>query len=179
VPHFHACDLRLLSSQHALYRIYVTASDLLVFRLGVGAISDGEIVPRTRPDAGGAAGLMAAVAARRTSQQIELARRVAELDVSDEATLRHFIYEGNGCFTVTPEDLRQVRIDPPSGWLRFLSGVPYEGTLRITHRQAAGMALALPSVRDARRAVEELTRLLGASLQVHLTWGSTARRRAG
>src|SRR4051794_25388697 len=32
VPHFHACALRLLSSAHPLYRIYVTGSDLLVFQ---------------------------------------------------------------------------------------------------------------------------------------------------
>ena len=61
---FHACVPGISENHHRLYRVYITATDLLVFAIGSGAVSMGEVLARTRPSQlpqGGMAGAMAAM----------------------------------------------------------------------------------------------------------------------
>jgi hypothetical protein len=181
VSYIHACVPGLLG-RNSLYRIYFTNTDLLFFRIGSGTISAGQVLPQSRfrvmPAGVGVQALTAYKDARkREMEQLRLTERISQLDGADEPTLR--AYTGDAAFILGPGDVTWLRIDPPSAYIRYLYGVDHEGVLKFEHRAAGKMKLALPSWKDARRAIEELPKLFGNLARVNLSWGSGARRTAG
>src|SRR5262245_7306118 len=99
---FHACVPGISENNHRLYRVYITASDLLVFAIGSGAVSMGEVLARTRPSQLPQGGIANAIAMRSEAKEIDLAKRVAELDTADENTLREYAASGDAAFQITP-----------------------------------------------------------------------------
>jgi hypothetical protein len=172
-PFFHACEPSLGGS-HSLFRVYVTDCDLLVFKLGEGAVSGGQIVPRSRRRffPGGA---VAAIREHQEREQQRLVERIRHLDQADEAALRDEASLDHHCFVAGPDEVRNVCLDPPSFWYRWLYGTEYEAVLRFHHLRQGKVALALPSVADARRAMEEMPRVFGDRLEVKLAWGPARR----
>ncbi len=183
LPYIHACIPGMLGN-NTLYRIYFTKNDLLVFRIGSGTVSAGQILPQTRPrvrpiSVGLLPMIAHSVAKRNDAEQIRLAERVKELDAADETTLRDIVYTGDAAFILGRGDITWLRIDPPSGYIRFICGLDHEGLLKFEHRVAGKMKLALPAWKDAKKAVEELPKLFGDLVQVNLAWGSAARHAGG
>jgi len=171
---FHVCIPGNSENHHRLYRIYITSSDLLVFAIGVGAVSMGEVLARTRPvqmPQGGMAGAWAAV---QQSEDLKLADRIAELDAADETTLRQIAESGDRAFQVTPQDLKWMILDGPSLWYRWFNSIQHEAVWKFAHRTQGRWDFALPSLRDARRAAEWLPRLFHDLVKVKLSWGSRA-----
>jgi hypothetical protein len=173
---FHACVPAFSDKNHRLYRIYVTTGDLLVFAIGIGAVSMGAVLPRTRSLLQPQPGLVHAIAAMHEAAQLQLARRIAELDVADEATLRGLAASGDDAFRVEREDVKWMTLGGPSLWYRWICSVQHEAVWKFAHRTLGRHVFALPSLRDARRAAEWLPRLFGERVQVTLRWGSSGRR---
>jgi hypothetical protein len=174
---FHACIPGFSENSHRLYRIYVTAEDLLVFAIGVGPVSMGEVLPRTRPQNLPRYGLVGAMAAMQEAKDLHLAKRISELDAADEATLREYAVSGDNAFALTPDDLKWMTLGGPSLWYRWFCGVQHEAVWKFAHRIQGRWTLALPSLRDARRACEYLPRLFQDFVHVSLRWGSSASGR--
>jgi hypothetical protein len=177
---FHACEPAIVSSNCLMYRLYVTASDCLVFRLGRGDFSFGQVVPPPRPTPllfhrGAIAAL--AIHRQQEKERRQLEERLKYLDAADEDALRGYAKaRWDESFLAGPRDMRSITIDPPSLWYRFGCGVAHEGVLKFWHRTEGEMSMALPTAGDARRAVEGMTRLFGNEVEVNLRWGSGARR---
>src|SRR5438445_6613549 len=87
------CDASIWSSDRALHRIYLTGSDLLVFQIGYGVVSAGEVIPRTKPRRVFAGGMAGAMAMMREAERSRLAARIPELDEADESALRRYAAE--------------------------------------------------------------------------------------
>jgi len=174
----HGCEPSMRGLEHTLHRIYITGTDLLFFRIGSGAVSGGQIVPRTKVRRALAGGLVGAIAMMREAENTRLAARVQELDQADELTLRHYAAEWPKSFIAAPYDLQWVRIDPPSGWVRFFSGIAHAGVLKVEHHTAGKMSLVVPSVRDVRLAAQELPKLFAGCVEINLPWASAAGRSA-
>jgi hypothetical protein len=157
-----------------VYRVYVTEFDLLVFRLGPGSVSGGQVVPRTKMQHRFAVGMVAAVAMWRESQRIQAGNRMREiLEGADEEMLREYAEAGDGGYVLCPDDLLgEIRIDPPS-WLSRLFGSEAEGVLRFGHRREGNKSLALPTVGDVRRSAEAIQRLFGDAAQINLPWAAS------
>ena len=100
-------------------------------------------------------------------RQGRLNERAGLLDSADEINLRQYTDEWKGSFTVDPGDVSSMRIDRPSAWRRFLSGIAYEGLLRFRHRWEGEVEFALRSLTDVRRAVEEMPRLFGEIAEIN------------
>jgi hypothetical protein len=175
LPYFQACIPNFSSDEHELFRVYLAGNDLLVFKLGVGGVNSGHFQPRTKQRRMGT-GIAGAIAQMAEMERVRFAKRIEELDTCDEAGLRLRAAAGDGSFTAAPTDLRDVRVDGPSWWYRYLCSVDHYAVLKFKHAQQGRMSLALPALSDARRAVEGLTQMFGDLVQVNLTWGSAARR---
>ena len=156
-----------------VYRVYVTEFDLLVFKLGPGSVSGGQVVPRTKVQQRFAVGMVAAVAMWRESQRVQYGNRMREmLEGADEEMLRDYAEARDGGYVLCPDDLLgEIRIDPPS-WLSRLFGSEAEGVLRFGHRREGNVSLGLPTVGDVRRAAEAIQRLFGDAAQVNLQWAA-------
>jgi hypothetical protein len=180
VPFFQAFAPALGRDNHQLYRIYVTSTDLLIFRCGIGTITLGQITPRTKSQIryfgwGLIPMIMAAIARAHEGKQLRLADRIQNLDMADEEALRDLAGMGDNSSIADPCDLNWMRIDPPSGWYRFWYGAEHEGVLRFAHRRVGKLALALPTTRDVRLVREELPKLFGTCVKIHHRWGSAIR----
>jgi hypothetical protein len=173
---FHACVPAFFENDHRLYRIYVTATDLLFFSIGVGPVSMGELLPRTRSVMSPRPGLAGAVAMLQETQQLHLAKRMQELDSANEATLRQFAVSGDRAFVVAPDDLKWMTLSGPSLWNRWVCNVEHEAVWKFAHRTQGKWSLVLPALRDARRAAEWLPRLFKDRVQVSLSWGTSAQK---
>jgi hypothetical protein len=156
-----------MSSEHMLYRLYPTSTDLLVFAIGAGTVNYGQTVPRAPRRIIGA-GVAAGFAMMRETLQKRLLERIPELDAASEETLRGLAVWGKDEFIAGPEDLRGARLDPPSFWNRVLGGSAHVGVLTFRHHKQGKVVLALPSHGDARKAAEALTDILGDGAEVHL-----------
>ena len=168
---FHACAPGFSENHHRLYRVYITECDLLIFALGVGAVGMGEVMARTRSTLPPQAGLAGAMAMMHESKQLALAKRISELDIADEATLREYTAAGReDAFRVAPEDVKWMTLTGPSLWNRWVCSIEHEAVWKFAHRKQGRWALALPSLRDARRAVEWLPRIFQDLIQVNLSW---------
>src|SRR5439155_6250939 len=99
LPYFHACVPTISSGDHELFRVYLADNDLLVLRLGVGDVNLGNFQPRTKPrrTGGGRAGAMAHLA---DTKNLQLAKRIQDLDVAEEAGLGLQAAAANGGFIV-------------------------------------------------------------------------------
>jgi hypothetical protein len=169
---FHACVPSYSENDHSLYRIYVTDRDLLFFKIGVGPVSMGEVLPRTRPNRiGPNVGLAGAVAELADAHQRHMAERIAELDAANEAMLRAFAEERDRGFVIGPDDVASMSLSGPSLWYRWLCSVEHQAVWKFKHRTEGRWKLALPALRDARRAAEHLPRIFGERVQVSLAWG--------
>jgi hypothetical protein len=180
VPFFHACEPAIVSSNSLMYRLYVTARECLIFRLGRGDFSFGQAVPPPRPTPLlFHRGAMAALAIHRRleEERRQLEDRVKHLDAADEDALRGYAKaRWDDSFLANPRDMRSISVNPPSLWYRFGCGVAHVGVLKSWHRTEGEMSLALPTAGDVRRAVEGMARLFGDQVEVKLRWGSGARR---
>jgi hypothetical protein len=105
------------------------------------------------------------------NQRKRFAENLESLGDADEASLRRYAREWKGCFTIRPEQLSWLRIEPPSRWKRFFCGIRHEAMLKFAHVEQGKFALAILSLKDARRAVEMLPRLFPGSVEVSLPWG--------
>jgi hypothetical protein len=174
---FHACVPGISENHHRLYRIYITSADLLVFAIGRGAVSMGEVMARTRRERLPQVGIAGAIAAREEAKELELAKRVAELDAADEATLREYAASGDAAFQVTPQDVKWMSLDSPSLWYRWFNSVEHQAVWKFALRSQGRWDFALPSMRDARRAAEWLPQIFPDQVKVNLSWGSSRRGR--
>ena len=173
---FHACDPSILGSKHTLYRIYITSRDLLFFQIGSGSICDGEVLPSTKRNKNlMGAGLGAAAAQMADIRQLELARRISELDAADESALRDQATSGDAAFCADAADLESICIAPPSLWIHLLCRIDHQALLKFAHRRQGKMRLVLPSWRDVRRSAEGLPKIFGDLVQINLPWGAAAR----
>ncbi len=168
---FHACVPGISENNHRLYRVYITASDLLVFAIGSGAVSMGEVLARTRPSQLPQGAIANAIAMRSEAKEIDLAKRVAQLDAADENALREYAASGDASFQVTPQDLKWMTLDSPSTWYRWFNSVQHEAVWKFALGSQGRWEFALPSLRDARRAAEWLPRLFHDQIKVKLSWG--------
>jgi hypothetical protein len=180
VPFFQAFAPAMGQDSHELYRIYFTSTDLLIFQCGIGTVSMGQIMPRTKSRITYAAWgvipmIMKAIARAQEGKHLRYADRMQDLDMADEDTLRDYASMRDGSFIADADDVKWLRIDPPSGWYRFWHRAEHEGVLRFAHRTMGKMALALPTTRDVRLAREELPKLFGDAVQINLHWGSSVR----
>src|SRR5438132_6892896 len=123
---FHACVPGISENHHRLYRVYITETDLLVFAIGSGAVSMGEVLARTRPERLPRGGITGAMAAMSEAKELNLAKRVAELDAADENTLRQHAQSGDAAFQVTPPDVKWMTLDGPSLWYRWFNSVEHQ-----------------------------------------------------
>jgi hypothetical protein len=149
---------------------------LWVFTLGVGRVSLGEIMPRTRSMVIGYGGMGAAIMRMQEAQRIHLAKRIEELDTADPATLRQFAISGDRAFIVAPDDVEWMTLKGSSLWTRLVYNVEHEAVWKFAHRGQGQWSFALPGIRDARRAAEWLPRVFGNAVQVKLNWGPTSRQ---
>jgi hypothetical protein len=172
---FHACIPGVSENHHRLYRVYITAADLLVFAIGNGAVSMGEVLARTRPERLPQGGMAGAIAMREEAEDLELAKRVTELDAADENRLREYAVSGDAAFQVTPQDVKWMTLDGPSLWYRWFNSVEHQAVWKFAHRSQGRREFALPSLRDARRAAEWLPRLFPDQVKVSLNWRSSRR----
>jgi hypothetical protein len=172
---FHGFIPTAMASEHMLYRVYPTRSDLLVFAIGSGTVNYGQAVPRSPRRIIGA-GVAAAFATMRENLQQRLLERIPELDAASEETLRGLAVWGKDEFVAGPEDLRGARLDPPSFWNRVLGGSAHVGVLSFHHHKQGKVVLALPSLGDARKAAEALTEILGDGAEIHLDLRSKRNR---
>src|SRR5438445_10463180 len=164
---FHACIPGHSENDHKLYRVYITPGDLLVFAIGVGQVSMGEVLPRTRSLMTPLqTGMVGAIARREESHELQLAERIRELDAADEAILRQFAVSGDRAFVVAPAEVTWMTLDGPSIWNRWVCSVQHEAMWKFAHRTQGRWSLALPSYRDARRASEWLPRIFGDAVKV-------------
>ncbi len=180
VPFFQAFAPALGQDSHELYRIYFTSTDLLIFQCGIGTVSLGQIMPRTKSRISYAAWglipmILKAIARAQEGKHLRYADRMQDLDMADEDTLRDYASMRDGSLIADADDLKWLRIDPPSGWYRFWYRAEHEGVLRFAHRTRGKMALALPTTRDVRLAREELPKLFGEAVQINLQWGYSSR----
>jgi hypothetical protein len=169
---FHGFVPSVMGSEHMLYRLYPTRSDLLVFAIGAGTVHYGQVIPRPCRQAIGVGGVAGAFSTLRENLQRRLLDRIPELDAASEEILRDLATWGKDEFIAEPDDLRGARIDPRSLWNRALGGSEHLGVLTFSHRKQGKVVLALPSHGDARKAVEGLTGLLGDQVTINLDWGS-------
>ena len=170
--YFHAYNGSLGGDD--LYRVYVTDFDLLVFQLGPGSVSHGQFMPRTKPRSYGGGGLIGAVVLWRDSERLRRAARMRDqLETADEEMLREYAWARDGGFAVCAEDVAEMRIDPPSFWLR-LFGAEQEGVLKFYHRREGKKVLALATAKDVRQAAEAATRLFGDVVHINLPWAAAA-----
>ena len=112
---------------------------------------------------------------RSEAKELDLAKRVAELDAADENGLRQYAASGDAAFQVTPQDLKWMTLDGPSVWYRWFNSVEHEAVWKFALRSQGRWDFALPSLRDARRAAEWLPRLFHDLVKVNLSWGSSRR----
>jgi hypothetical protein len=174
--YFHGFVPSATSSEHMLYRLYPTSTDLLVFAIGEGTVNYGQVVPRSPRSTVGPGGVAAAFGVLRESLQRKLLERVPELDAASEETLRGLAAWGKEEFVASPDDLRWARLDPPSLWNRVLGGSEYVGLLTFHHHKQGKVVLALPSHGDVRKAAEGLTAPLGDRVKIYLDWRSKRSR---
>jgi hypothetical protein len=182
LTYIHACVPGFLG-RNTLYRIYCTKTDLLVFRIGSGTMNAGQVLHqsplRVMPVGAEFQALTAPSRNRkREMDQLRLTERLSELDAADEPTLRDYAFAGAGAFIAGLEDVSWLRIDPPSGYIRFFCRLEHDAVLKFEHRTVGKMTLALPSWKNARQAIAELPKLFGETVQINLTWGSAGRRAA-
>ncbi|OAI42234.1 hypothetical protein AYO40_01880 [Planctomycetaceae bacterium SCGC AG-212-D15] len=169
---FHVCVPAYSENDHRLYRIYVTRQDLLFFAIGVGPVSMGEVLPRTRSSmVGPRVGLAGAIAELADARQRHLAQRIAELDASNESMLRASAEARDRGFVIGPDDVDWMTVSGASFWYGWICSVQHEAVWKFKHRSEGRWKLALPALRDARRAVECSRRLFGDRVEVNLSWG--------
>lgn len=172
LPFFSACKLTLLSKHRQNFRLYITGTDLLVLQLDPPPFRERRVMAQVIGGAtsGATAHLLQGVILgdRRPAEPRD---REQLLGVADEVTLRQYAEAWKGSFAADPQDVSCLRIGPASCWRRFLSGIEHEGILTLQHRWKGKVTLALPSLTDVRRAVEELPRLFGEVVEINLPWG--------
>lgn len=173
--YFHACVPQVFQNERlTTYRFYVTGDELLAFPAGLGSIKDGRFFPQT--GAGRVIGGIGHGALQTRASQVEgdlHSRREAEgtdkLDGASDEVLSMAARQVAGAVPISTGELRGVRIEAPGLLFTFLRGITCEAVLKLGHPTLG--TLALPSLTDARRAVEGLKGLLGAALTVNLPWG--------
>jgi hypothetical protein len=172
LPFLSACKLTLLSKDRENFRLYITGTDLLVLKLDPPPFRERRVMGQVIGGAlaGSTARLVQGVILG-DQRQAEPRDRERMLGVADEFTLRQYAHEWKGSFVADPKDVSRLRIGPASWWRRFLSGIEHEGLLTLRHRWKGKVTLALPSLTDVRRAVEELPRLFGEVVEINLPWG--------
>ena len=175
VPFINCCIPSTSSVDNTLYRLYVTDEDVIVIKVGQWIVEEGEFQPERKlsymmPASHGAR----AVAIMLENQRKRFAENLELLSDADEASLRRYASEWKGCFTMRPEQLSWLRIEPPSRWKRFLCSMKHEAMLKFAHVEQGKFALAILSVKDVRRAVEMLPQLFPGSMEISLPWTDTA-----
>jgi hypothetical protein len=174
--YFHGFVPSSIGSEHMLYRLYPTSTDLLVFAIGIGTVNYGQVVPRAARQPVGPGGVAMAFEVMRETSQRKLLARIPELDAACEETLRSLAVWGKDEFVASLEDLRGARLDPPSFWNRMLGGSQHVGVLTFRHRKQGKVVLALPAFGDARKAAEGLIQLQGDGASINLEWKSKGKR---
>jgi hypothetical protein len=93
---------------------------------------------------------------------------------ADALTLVQLAAANPGSFAVAPEDVRELRIDPPSWWKHFFCGVAgtdQEALLTLVHERLGTMQLALLSREDVRTATVEFPKIFRESaVRINVEW---------
>jgi hypothetical protein len=158
-----------------LYRVYVTETDLLVLKIGSEQVPPDRGTARVAVALGGLlGGVLASVAAWATPPNTRLDDRANLFDMSDEHSLRLYAREGHGSFVADPEDIDDLRLEPPST-LGRLFGSKTEAVLTFRHRKEGRVTLKLQSTHDVRVAVVGLSRLFGDAVAIRVPWARPRR----
>lgn len=172
--YFHGCVPQVLSHERLVFfRFYAVRGELLVFPAGLGNVVDGQFVPLTRVSRviggiGHGAGQISAGRRANDLTSLEQSATLAKLDGSSDEVLAEMARITPGAVAVPAADLVTVSIAAPGFLFTLFRGFRCEAVLRLGYPLGT---LALPSVTDARRAVEGLRGLIGPRLRVDLPWG--------
>lgn len=176
LPHyFHACMPQVLSHERLTsFRIYFVPGELLVFPVGLGSIIEGQFIPLTRVSRviggiGHGAGQISAGRRANDLHSLEQSAHLAALEGASNEVLAEMAGISPGAVAIPAADLPHVTIKSPGLWFSLIRGIRCEGVLRLGHPQFG--TLVLPSLTDARRAVDGFRGLLGPRLSVDLRWG--------
>lgn len=157
------------------YRCYVAGGSLLAFPAGFGSIRDGQYVPQnhiTRIIGGIGHGAKITNPTRIDCELrgLRAAEGLETIDDSSEDAILCAAESTFGVVALPAENLRHTRIEGVGFWFTLLRGFRCAAVLKLEAGNVR--TLALPSLTDARRAVESLRSLVGGSLHVDLPWGS-------
>jgi hypothetical protein len=170
---FLACAPRWLQSDMLqTYRLYVVGQELLAFPAGLGSIVNGQFVQMTSPRIDSAMGnfgrMFKALSMESQHRGIREYERACELEHLDDVLLRREATRRRDTIILARDDLRQVRIKSLPGWYPWLRGFTCPALLVIQVEKSR--TLALPSLKDARKAAADLHKLLGETLIIDLPW---------
>lgn len=174
--YFQACVPQIMKhEQLKLIRFYVADGHLLAFPAGFGSIRDGQFVNQNHVSRviGGIGHGAVMLNATRTAcelQSLRDAEHVTSLEGWSEEALVQMALTTSGAVVIPAAELRSVRIEAPGTWFALSRGIRCTAILKLNYENFG--TLALPSLTDARRAVEGLTELLGIALEVNLPWGA-------
>jgi predicted amidophosphoribosyltransferase len=175
VSHFQVVIPQILTHERlSAYRFYATSNALLGFPAGFGSIRDGQYVPQNHVSRvlGGIGHGAKMLNAQRINSELSSLRDAEFLDNlegSSEAVLLNAVASVCGAVVIDPADLHRVRIESVGLGFALTRGFKCPAILKLGYSNFG--TLALPSLTDARRAVEGLGRLLGDALEVDLPWG--------
>ncbi|MFO0823527.1 MAG: hypothetical protein U0792_10490 [Gemmataceae bacterium] len=173
--YFHGCVPQVLQHERlTTYRFYVAGGELLAFPAGLGSILDSQFVPQTRVSRviggiGHGAHQISAGMRANDLEGLRQAEEVAQLEGASDEVLRESVLRIHGAVAIPPAELPHVRIEAPGMWFSLFRGIRCQAVLKLGHPHFG--TLTLPSISDARRAVEGLRGLLGNAVSVNLPWG--------
>jgi hypothetical protein len=147
----------------AVFRVTFLGNRLLFYRMAYGA------------------GVSAGTAAERARAQAELRQKFLDemrvLEEADAATLLYLAAESDESFAASPDDVRELRIDPPPTAKHLLHGLsdkPHEGLLKLVHARRGAMTFALLDREHVLLATKELPRLFGGAVKINVVWSDAA-----
>jgi hypothetical protein len=161
-------------------RVFLTENEFLFISLHTSTLNLERGISRTTGMingglvAGLATGLVAGVNAYCQMMTFEEYRaRTRALDgVTDEHLLRQFAGEDPESFTLPMQEIRDVRIEPPSVWDKFNGRGEIAAKVQLDHPEHGKLTLDLPCFDDVGKAMEELPKVFGNEVQITASWNS-------
>jgi hypothetical protein len=148
------------------YRITVLGDRLLFYRVKCPCLSP------TPPPGSGGFNLWAYSAARR-----RFLEEMAELVCADAPTLLRHAADSDGSFIASAENVREIRLDPPSlgGQIFYgIDGTRQEAVLRLVHGVLGTITVGLLDREHVLAATQELPRLFGEAAHINVVWSHSA-----
>jgi len=147
------------------YRVYVLPGELVFICVGGSASFE----------AGAIFGVVGALVAKAAGSS-----NIQRLEQIDVAGLYQLVSADKRHFRAPANDLFQVRLDPPSYWLKAMNNLPLMwGVLRFTHQELGKKTLCICSLDDMKIAFGKLPQALGLKLEVNVEWSEKKRMFVG